>query len=296
MATPFDRFAKDLFQEALAPLGEVQVEFEVSVEPQRIDVLFVPGAGSEAARAALGLVGRMAQGPCLFEFFRRTPDVERVRDCLRKHLNFRHVQRRRATSASAPALWVLSTGRPEGALVAFAAFPLAGWPAGVYAATSDLGLHLVVIAELPRDRSTLLVRLLGAGEVQRRALDDLRALPPTSPERTHAAPLLLRLRSQFLHRGPGARSDDEEEFIVNTQEWFEAYNQKLRFEGQKEGRAEGLRHMFARRLGRTLSEPEIQLLDERIATLGAEAIEDLILDGTTADLARWLADHDPAAR
>jgi hypothetical protein len=56
----------------------------------------------------------------------------------------------------------------------------------VYAGPSLLRTVVVVLGELPRERSTLLIRLMGGGRVLREAIEDLRPLPEDAPERAIA--------------------------------------------------------------------------------------------------------------
>ena len=68
-------------------------------------------------------------------------------------------------------------------------------------------------------------------------------------------------------------------------------------DGHKKGIEEGLSlqlgHMYERRLGRPLTDAEHRTLFERLATLGRDRIEDVVLSLTPDALAAWLA--DPAA-
>jgi len=91
---------------------------------------------------------------------------------------------------------------------------------------------LVVASELPRDRSTLLVRIMAGGPVLPRAIADLVALPEDAYERTVAEGVLVQL-DHVLGTKP-IRSPEEEEFIVTMQStWKQA-----RKEGRHEGRHE----------------------------------------------------------
>ncbi|MEZ4294428.1 MAG: hypothetical protein R3B70_05595 [Polyangiaceae bacterium] len=88
----FDRLVKALLRKALSTLGEVGTEVEVAVDAQRIDVLFHPRPLNTRPLFDLGLLGRMAATPCLFEVFRDPPRVEQRRDALRKLLSWHHLE------------------------------------------------------------------------------------------------------------------------------------------------------------------------------------------------------------
>ena len=56
-----------------------------------------------------------------------------------------------------------------------------------------LRVRIIVANELPRDRSTLLVRIMAGGPVLPRAIADLVALPEDAYERTVAEDVLVQL-------------------------------------------------------------------------------------------------------
>jgi hypothetical protein len=111
-----------------------------------------------------------------------------------------------------------------------------GWPPGVYFVGDDVfGVGIVVADELPRDRSTLLVRIMAAGPVLADAIADLAALPADAHERTVAEDILVHL--QRLGKKP-SRTPEEEEFVVSMQKTWE----KARSEGEL---ARGVRDVLA---------------------------------------------------
>ncbi|WP_157906360.1 hypothetical protein [Sorangium cellulosum] len=107
--------------------------------------------------------------------------------------------------------------------------------AGVYHAVPGLVMRVVVLAELPRTRTTLLLRLLGSGRRLRKALTDLAALPDDTWEKSVATPLLVH----FRHGIQEPTTDEEDDVSAEIRAWFKEYEQKLRAEERKEGRDEG---------------------------------------------------------
>ncbi|WP_437992123.1 hypothetical protein [Sorangium sp. So ce145] len=188
--------------------------------------------------------------PSLFEPFHGTPSLRHVRRCLRKQLTWHHELERRARSAARsvapdedsdtppqpavafPALVVVSPGRPETVLDAYRCEPV---QAGVYHAVPGLVMRVVVLAELPRTRTTLMLRLLGSGRRLREALTDLAALPDDTWEKSVATPLLVH----FRHGIQEPTTDEEDDVSAEIRAWFKEYEQKLRAEERKEGRDEG---------------------------------------------------------
>ena len=69
-------------------------------------------------------------------------------------------------------------------------------PTWIYLFGEDvLRVGIVAASELPRNRTTLLVRLMAGGPLLAPAVSELAALPPDAHERTVAEPILL----QFQH-------------------------------------------------------------------------------------------------
>jgi hypothetical protein len=247
----FDRAAKDMLRISLEPDGVFESDAEVSPDTQRADGWFTPDPARPPTRADLGLLGRMTTGACTLEPFHATPGEAEVSGCLRKLLNFRHILSLRRPTPQLPKLWIISAGRPEGGLEGFAFQSIEGWPRGVYHSPRLLFAGLVVASELPRERDTLLLRLMGTGPCIRDALTELAALPAETRERAIAGPVLLRYRIEIL-KEPANRTSEDEEFLMSTQEIFEAWEreteakalargiQKGREQGREEGRAEGI--------------------------------------------------------
>ncbi|KYF78355.1 hypothetical protein BE17_31675 [Sorangium cellulosum] len=160
---------------------------------------------------------------------------------------------------------------------------------GVYGPAPALHVRVVVLSELPRARSTLILRLMGARRVLREALQDLMALPEDAWQRSVALPLLVH----FGYEIPGQLPEDvEDDVIMEIQEWFKSYQAEQRQLGLDEGRRLALARLFEKRLGRTMTDDERSTLAERLARLGEERMDEVVLtlDGDT--LAAWLANPE----
>ena len=295
MRTPYDQFVKQFLRAALRPVGVVETEQEVSADAQRIDVCFVPDPARAHGRRALGLLGRMAEGTCLFEAFHEAPSVRDLRDCLRKLLTWDHAARRPPPTAPLPSLWILAAGRPALGLAEFGFAPMTDWSQGMYEAVAGLGLRLVVLSELPRNEDTLPLRLMGAGRVLAGAIRDIYALPVEVPLRSLALPIVVSLRMAITEHPVNTENED---LMEATQDLFEEFQQRLLRQGREEGIQEGwlkarqlgLDHLAQCRLGRPLSDHEADAISERVQRLGAERIEEVVLGGTASEVAAWLAD------
>ncbi|WP_437666250.1 hypothetical protein [Sorangium sp. So ce1182] len=231
MRNRFDRLAKDVAQEGLGPTGKVVTNAEVAGETQHADVWYEPDPARASGRERLGLLGRIAATACTIEAYSDTPSADEARACLQKHLGAWRSLAGRERAAEAPFLWIMSTGRPAAVLDGLRVTPMAGWPAGVYEGPGLLRTVVVVLGELPRERSTLLIRLMGGGRVLREAIEELRQLPDDAPERAIAVGPLLRFRAAIT--GPGPATPEEEEFVMTTQELVEQFIEQGRTQGMQ---------------------------------------------------------------
>lgn len=209
MRNRFDQLCKQIAQEALRLSGLTAVHDEILPEPQYADIRHEPDPGCAATRARLGLLGRIASSLCLIEIYSGAPDGAALRACLCKHLAFwqqrARKSRRRERPRRAfvePTLWIVAAGRPKSLLSRLGLAPAPGWPRGVYLFGADvLRVGIIAASELPREPSTLLVRLMAAGPLLPQAIDELNALPADALERAVAEEILLRWNNA-LERKP----------------------------------------------------------------------------------------------
>jgi len=247
MRTRFDQFGKQMVRTALETRGPVETDAEVPADTRRIDLWFMPDPVRFSGSADLGLLGRIAGGPSTLEFFHNTPGGDELAACLIKHGEFRHFLALRRTPPPVPTQWVISSGRPDGGIDGLWLRPIAAWPPGIYEGPPPLWTRLVVVSELPVARETLLVRLLGAGLVLKRAIAELKDLPPEAPERTLALPILLRLRLTVPSE-PEKQTSDDQEFLMDTQDIVETWRREAVQEGVEKGLQQGLERGLERGL------------------------------------------------
>ena len=331
----FDHFFKNLLRELLSGLGHVEAEVEITVDAQRIDLLFTPDERAAPRLAELGLLGRLLASPCILEAFHAPPSIDEIRSSIRKLLNWHHLlllrsnrqarlarpraragpQNRTAPPNTPPpprlpVLWILSSGRPAGAIDRFALHPLEGWPDGVYALSeAEIPVRLVILGELPETRDTLTLRLFGRGATLARATLEIAALPRNALERRISLPFLVKLQKRLVKvQAKGQLTEEEKELLMSGQKFIDAFD-ALEHKGWKRGRKQGLEqglqkgreagleplvHQLTRRLGRPLTTGERASVVLRLETLGPDRLGDVVLDLDAASLAAWLA--DPKAR
>ena len=239
-----DLLCKHLLREALDPISIVELEKPVApLDEQRIDVYCELRAELPPPDALphLGLLRRMAEVErrFLIEPFSASPSVDSVDDNLRKKLNLHHGLKKAAKGASSPkpVLWVLSPGRPEDVLHAYAAVPVADWPSGFYCCAPELTMWIVVLSELPKTAETLLLRLLGTATMQLETLRELDALPLSAAQRQPWIDILADVR--YLFDETPDCSPEEQTIMTELRQRWEREKADLRAAGKAEGKVEG---------------------------------------------------------
>jgi hypothetical protein len=278
MRNKFDKVAKGIGEEALGTSGTISINAEVSPETQHADLRYEPDPRRKAERKRLGLLGQLAAVPCLIEVFSQSLSADDFRACLGKHIAFwrqRELRTRkgkprrpRPTSHVKPFLWIISAGRPTTLL---AKLELKPSPDDIYFFGNDvLRVGLVVASELPRTRTTLLVRLMAAGPLLAPATQELRALPANAPERAVAEKILLKFQ-RFLEAQPHQTPTEQEFIKAMLKTWEDA---------RAEGHTAGSTHTRAHDL--------LTVLQARNIPISAAARKRILEQKNLKQLERWL--------
>jgi Domain of unknown function (DUF4351) len=290
----FDQFSKLLLEEFLSPFGTVQSSLEVSGEPQWVDVFFEPSAENAFAPPELGLLGRIALTPCLLEPFRNQPSSFEIRSCLQKlyqvHGNYQRKAKREKESISEsdlPQLWILASSASETLLNGFGASSKEEWESGVYFLHPSLKAAIVAINQLPRNEETLFLRLLGKGQTQKQAVDEVIAIDTREPKRATILKLLSNWKISLEITGQTA--EEEELMMVLSQAYLE-WEQQTEQRGEQRG-LQRERSLIFRLLTRRIGEltPENRSQVESLSLENLESLGEALLDfsGLT-DLEDWL--------
>ncbi len=256
--SPIDstKFAKQFLEELLSPFGEVKTNREVTDETRFVDVLFSPTPTSAVDVETLGLLGRIAVlNTTLLEPFRNQPNRTEVRSCLQKLFTViadaqRFANREDTTIAEneLAQLWIISPSASKALLKAFEAkLDLDNWMSGVYFLPLGLRAAIVATNKLPRTPDTLWFRLLGRGKVQREAVEELVALPPSDLVRRNVLEIIYRWRISVMTQTELTR--DDQELIMNlTQAYEEARAQAVQ-EGVQLERRQVVENLLRFRFG-----------------------------------------------
>jgi Domain of unknown function (DUF4351) len=174
-------------------------------------------------------------------------------------------------------LWVVGPTISKVVLAAFGAISAEGWGAGVYFAVSGLRTFLIAAHQLAPTKDTLWLRILGRGEIQKRAIDEVLALPIDDPMRN----LALKLINQWRIRVEQTQdlSPDEQEQLMNFSPayiaWEEQTLQKGRQEGELRGRQEAACEILLKQLTRKFGSLSAQVVSQIQAIDNTEKLEQL---------------------
>jgi hypothetical protein len=240
MRLVYDRFAKEALSAALGRASVLlTAEREIATDPQGLDLWCEPDRRRLPRLAPFGILRRIvAGGPCAFEFFHEAPSLDEMLGSLRKAFVLR-APALLPPRPEEPWLWTIAAGRPTRVRAALGLGPAPGWPAGVYETLPGLRLRLVVTSELPSTLDTLILRVLGAGDTLRQAVRELRELGAAHPLGRIVTPILIKLRLEARDQPDQDRDPREQEFLMETQDIYEAWHQRVRADGRNEGLIEG---------------------------------------------------------
>ncbi|WP_437282942.1 hypothetical protein WME90_20930 [Sorangium sp. So ce375] len=330
-----DQLGKNILRDFFVLVGAAETEVEVPAgDAQRIDVWHVPNPDLLGAHPEIepGLLRSMAAEAGMVEVFSGAPGVAELHGCMRKRHQWHHTLELRAErELELPWAWLVSAGRPDGVLRDFGFVRDAAGPEGHYVGPAPgWRIHAVVIAELPRVRSTVLLRLLGSPRVRRAALRDLAALPEDAWERRVALPWLVRLSFEVPEQLLLGLPSEERDLIMETREWYEQFTarreaalkeaafkeseaalkeseaalkearrqaeeakeaeRRARLQGEQLGQLQMTARLCALRLGRPLTEAETAALAERLDRLREDRVGEVVLSFSADALAAWLSE------
>jgi hypothetical protein len=293
---PYDQFAKDYLEELLQPLGSVQVPRRVAGEVREIDVWFAPDTSSPVAEASkLGLLGRFATTPAIFEPFRNAATATEICNCLLKLLEIRgefereaNRNQQRLEESNLPRLWILSPTASPGILNGFGAIvDEENWLTGVYCLPKYLRTAIVAIHQLPKTRKTLWLRILGKGKVQQQAIDEIEALPEDEPLRARALELLYNLRTT-LEVSQNLDTEDRE-LIMRLSPLYTQRLAAATEQGIQEGQRVVIENLLKARFGEL--DEQLSVIIEPLLSLPPEEFTSLLLQLSREELLARFAEQ-----
>jgi len=243
-----DQLAKQYLAELLTALGQVETSLDVSSEVRQVDIWFVPISSSSTDVKNLGLLNLIAKNSCVIEVFRNAPTAVEVRNCqlklYAKHGEMLRTARKEKTTLTEPDLpflWILSPTCSANFLDSFGAKSKneSNFPEGVYFLPDSQKTAIVAINQLPENLDTLYVRVLGRGGTQKRAIEELVALPNRDVLLNNLLEILASWRTNLQLKNN--LSNEEQEEIMNLSPAYEKQREEWKLEGKEEGNLLGQR-------------------------------------------------------
>ncbi|MEH2418942.1 hypothetical protein [Nostoc sp.] len=282
-----DQFAKDYLEQLLTPYGEVQASRRVAGEVRQIDVYFIPKPQPSNIPETLGLLGQLVTTPSLLEPFRNAASAIEICDCLLKLLEVRGDLQRQANrnktrilESDLPKLWILTPTASAQLLSGFGASPKNDYLPGIYFMAEYLRTAIVAIHQLPSISETLWLRIIGRGNVQKQAIDELEALTPDNPFRKAALELLYNLQQNL--QVTQNQDEEDKELLMRLAPLYQQDREQAKQQGIQQGERLVVENLLKVRFGEINN--ELQAIIEPLLALSPEEFTPLLLQLSREEL------------
>jgi hypothetical protein len=146
-----------------------------------------------------------------------------------------------------------------------------------------------VIHQLPVTPDTLWLRLLGRGNVQLQAIQEVNKLPLDAPERANALELFSNLKATLAATQP--TDPDDEDLIMQLSPIYLEQLQDAKQQGEKRGKQQGVAAVILRRIQRRFGDLPMAVR-EQVLELSIEQLysleESIDTFAGVDDLLSWL--------
>jgi len=155
---------------------------------------------------------------------------------------------------------------------------------GVYFMAEYLRTAIVAIHQLPTIPETLWLRIIGRGNVQKQAIDELEALLPTNPFRKAALELLYNLQQNL--QVTQNRDADDRELLMRLAPLYQQDREQAIQEGEQRGLQQGERLVVENLLKVRFGEldNELQAIISPLLALPPEEFTPLLLQLSREEL------------
>jgi hypothetical protein len=232
-----DQFSKQFLGDLLEPDGQVYLNYEIQGVSRYADVYFKP----TTVHQNLGLLTQMTTKACLLEPFRKQPSKVEIRQCMLKLFALhgelirqanKRIPKESLPENALPRLWIITTSASDNLLNFFDA-RLSQWGDGVYFFNQGLRSAIVVVDRLPTTPETLWLRILGKGNTQQQAIDEMMAFPKKNALRSNVLELLsiwhINIKTQ------NRLTTDDKELLMNLSPAYLQWREETLQQGVKEG-------------------------------------------------------------
>jgi predicted transposase YdaD len=190
-----------------------------------------------------------------------------------------------------PYLWILTASASENLLNGFGAYPSENWGPGIYFLHHSLRVAIVALNQIPVTEETLLLRILGKGQTQKRAIDEVIAFDDRDPRRSAILKLITNWKISIEITG---QVEEEQELMMVLSQAYLEWEQQTEQRGKLEGKLEGERSLIFRQITRRIGDvaPEVRLQIQSLSLSQLEALGEALLDFSELnDLMNWLQSH-----
>jgi hypothetical protein len=239
---PHDDFAKTYLTELLRPMGTTIVNRPLKTETRYADLWFELSENAEDHRTHLGLLGELLTRDALIEVFRNPATDLEIRTSQSK-LTTDEIERTNKAKRNKetiikeklPWLWLIMPTASSEIRKGFGVRKTKHL--GVYSFQRLQRTGLIVVHQLAKTEQTLLLRVLGRAEHQKRAIDELVQIPEPPPLYRTIEETLTAYRAILESRGK--ITPEDEELLMNLSIVYQNLKEDWREDGKKEGKKEG---------------------------------------------------------
>ncbi len=290
---PHDDFVKEYLPELISNYGLVNSGKKIASQTKEIDVFFQPDNKVNNNSNQLGLLARLLRTTCLFEVYRNSVTVNQINECIGKLVDLTTLLGRESKKSKnqieAVNLWILTPTLSQKILNSFEARTQEDWEEGIYFLPSALSTGIIVVHQLPVNKDTLWLRMLGKGKVQELAIEELNALPKDNQYRDSVLELVSNLFTmlQLNQQKKQELTSEDRQLVMKLSPIYTARLNEVR---QQEATL-----LIVRQLKRKIGELSPNL-EARVISLQIDILENLgeaLLDFNSIDhLINWLNEND----
>lgn len=279
---PHDEFAKELLSELCQDYGQAVSSADVKSERRQIDFLFIPIKQVPTSSDTLGLLGKMLQSISLLEVYRNPVKPKQIRECLNKLFDMEQklVRETKKTnkqldSTQPVRLWLITPTISETILNLFGAFKKGNWSDGVYFLPEGLNTAIIAVHQLPYERETLWLRILGRGKVQTSAVEELKNLPNQYFHRDNVLELVYGLWETLKRNQKESEKEKLEQEDLEVIMSLRTIFQERLTQEKKEGIQQGIQQGVQQGIQETLKSNIVKILEKRFETIPNKLINSI---------------------
>ena len=214
------------------------------------------------------------------EPFHNAASATEICDCLLKLLEVRgNLQRQanrnktRILESDLPKLWILTPTASAQLLSGFGANPKVDYLPGIYFMPEYLRTAIIAIHQLPSISETLWLRIIGRGNVQKQAIDELEALTFDNPFRKAALELLYNLQQNL--QVTQNQDEEDRELLMRLAPLYQQDREQAKQQGIQQGERLVMENLLKVRFGEI--DNELQAIIRTLLTLPPEEFTPLLL-------------------